>query len=69
MVNMTQEKGYPKTSLPSVQDYIDAFRPALENGMGILCHAPADFQITQITYHEMNPGIGLCFFNICSRFL
>ncbi len=35
--NMTQEKGYPKTSLPSVQDYIDAFRPALENGMGILC--------------------------------
>lgn len=34
---MTEEKGYPKTSLPSVQDYIDAFRPALEKGLDILC--------------------------------
>lgn len=34
---MTKEKGYPKTSLPSIQDYIDAFRPALEAGKDILC--------------------------------
>jgi len=34
---MTKEKGYPKTSLPSIQDYIDAFRPALEEGKDILC--------------------------------
>lgn len=34
---MTEEKGYPKTSLPSVQDYIDAFRPVLEEGRDILC--------------------------------
>lgn len=34
---MTEEKGYPKTSLPSIQDYIDAFRPALEAGKDILC--------------------------------
>ena len=34
---MTEEKGYPKTSLPSTQDYIDAFRPSLEAGKDILC--------------------------------
>lgn len=34
---MTEEKGYPKTSLPSVHDYIDAFRPALEDGKDIIC--------------------------------
>lgn len=34
---MTEEKGYPKTSLPSIQDYIDAFTPALEAGKDILC--------------------------------
>lgn len=34
---MTEEKGYPKTSLPSVQDYIDAFRPALLEGKDVLC--------------------------------
>lgn len=34
---MTEEKGYPKTSLPSVQDYIDAFRPVLEEGRDVLC--------------------------------
>ena len=28
---------FPKTSLPSVQDYIDAFTPCLENGLDILC--------------------------------
>lgn len=28
---------FPKTSLPSVQDYIDAFTPALESGKDILC--------------------------------
>lgn len=35
--SMTEEKSYPKTSLPSIQDYIDAFRPALEAGKDILC--------------------------------
>ena len=34
---MTEEKGYPKTSLPSIQDYIDAFRPALLSGKNVLC--------------------------------
>lgn len=34
---MTEEKGYPKTSLPSIQDYIDAFRPTLEAGKDVLC--------------------------------
>ena len=33
---MTEEKGYPKTSLPSIQDYMDAFRPALEAGKDIM---------------------------------
>ncbi len=28
---------FPKTSLPSVQDYIDAFTPSLEAGKDILC--------------------------------
>lgn len=28
---------YPKTSLPSVQDYIQAFTPALESQMDVLC--------------------------------
>lgn len=28
---------FPKTSLPSIQDYIDAFTPALENGKDIIC--------------------------------
>ncbi|MCI8341739.1 MAG: DegV family protein [Firmicutes bacterium] len=28
---------FPKTSLPSVQDYIDAFTPALESGADVLC--------------------------------
>lgn len=34
---MTEEKGYPKTSLPSVQDYMDAFLPALKAGKDIIC--------------------------------
>lgn len=34
---MTEEKGYPKTSLPSIQDYIDAFRPSLEAGKDVIC--------------------------------
>ncbi len=34
---MTAEKGYPKTSLPSIQDYIDAFLPALQAGKDIIC--------------------------------
>lgn len=32
-----ENKAYPKTSLPSVQDFIDAFRPALEAGKDIIC--------------------------------
>lgn len=34
---ITEEKCYPKTSLPSIQDYMDAFRPTLEEGKDILC--------------------------------
>ncbi|HAX34725.1 MAG TPA: DegV family protein, partial [Tyzzerella sp.] len=34
---MTEEKGYPKPSLPSIQDYMDAFRPDLEAGKDIIC--------------------------------
>ena len=34
---MTEEKGYPKTSLPSIQDYVDAFTPALEAGKDVIC--------------------------------
>ncbi len=34
---MTEQKGYPKTSLPSVQDFIDAFRPVLQEGKDIIC--------------------------------
>lgn len=35
--NITEERGYPKTSLPSVQDYIDAFLPTLKNGEDVIC--------------------------------
>lgn len=28
---------YPKTSMPSIQDYMDAFRPFAEQGMPVLC--------------------------------
>ena len=31
-------KCYPKTSMPSVQDYIEAFTPFLEQGKDILCY-------------------------------
>ncbi|NCC16119.1 MAG: DegV family protein [Clostridia bacterium] len=34
---MTEQKGYPKTSLPSVQDFIDAFRPVLQKGEDVIC--------------------------------
>lgn len=34
---MTLEKVYAKTSLPSVQDYIAMFKPALKDGNDILC--------------------------------
>ena len=35
--DMVENNGYPKTSLPSVQDYIDAFRPVLEQGKDVFC--------------------------------
>ena len=34
--NIIDDHGFPKTSLPSVQDYIDSFTPALENGKDII---------------------------------
>lgn len=34
--NMIDEEGFPTTSLPSVQDYVDAFTPVLEEGKNIL---------------------------------
>lgn len=36
------EKGFPKTSLPSTQDYMDAFTPFLEQGQDILCFTITD---------------------------
>ncbi len=35
--NMIQKNIFPKTSLPSVQDYIDFFTPVLESGKDIIC--------------------------------
>ena len=37
-----EENIFPKTSLPSVQDYINAFTPALEAGKDILCFTITD---------------------------
>lgn len=34
---LRRENLYPKTSLPPIQDYIDAFKPALNAGKDILC--------------------------------
>lgn len=35
---MVNNKGvYPKSSLPSVQDYVEAFEPVVREGMGIIC--------------------------------
>lgn len=35
---MVDKKGvYPKSSLPSVQDYVDAFEPLVKEGIGIIC--------------------------------
>lgn len=34
---IVDENIFPKTSLPSIQDYINAFTPALENGKDIIC--------------------------------
>ncbi len=34
---LIEEKCYPKTSLPAVQDYMDAFLPALKAGKDIIC--------------------------------
>ncbi|MEY8321035.1 DegV family protein [Lachnospiraceae bacterium 46-61] len=40
--NMIQKNVFPKTSLPSVQDYIDAFTPLLESGKDIICFTITD---------------------------
>lgn len=34
---MIDEDAFPKTSLPSIQDYIDVFKPCLEDGKDIIC--------------------------------
>lgn len=34
---MIDEGAYPKTSLPSVQDYMEAFTPVVETGKSIIC--------------------------------
>lgn len=34
---VTEPKLYPKTSLPSVQNYVDAFTPYVEEGKAIIC--------------------------------
>ena len=39
---LINKKLFPKTSLPSIQDYIDSFTPALESGTDILCFTITD---------------------------
>ncbi len=34
---ITSEHIFPKTSLPSIQEYIDAFEPALQSGKDVIC--------------------------------
>lgn len=34
---MIEENAYPKSSLPSVQDYMDAFKPFAEQNMPVIC--------------------------------
>ncbi|HEY9574191.1 MAG TPA: DegV family protein [Lachnospiraceae bacterium] len=34
---LTEKKVFPKTSLPSIQDYINNFEPHLQKGLDILC--------------------------------
>ena len=34
---MTNENAFPKSSLPSIQDYADAFMPSVEAGIPIIC--------------------------------
>lgn len=34
---IVSENIFPKTSLPSIQDYIDAFTPALQSGYDVIC--------------------------------
>lgn len=34
---VSDPKTYPKTSLPSVQNYVDAFMPHVEAGRGVIC--------------------------------
>ena len=34
--HLIEEKGFPKTSLPSVHDFVEAFTPALQAGKDIL---------------------------------
>ena len=40
--NIIENNIFPKTSLPSVQDYINAFTPSLEEGKDILCYTITD---------------------------
>ncbi len=40
--NIVEEHNFPKTSLPSVQDYADAFTPVLEKGQDIICFTITD---------------------------
>ena len=40
--NLIEKKLFPKTSLPSVQDYIDAFTPSLDKGKDIICFTITD---------------------------
>ena len=40
--NMIQQHIFPKTSLPSVHDYVNAFTPVLEEGKDIICFTITD---------------------------
>ena len=39
---MIEENIFPKTSLPPVQDYVDSFTPALQQGKDIICFTITD---------------------------
>lgn len=37
MIDKFKEGVFPKSSMPSVQDYVDVFLPAVEQGKGVIC--------------------------------
>ena len=51
---MTDENAFPKSSLPSIQDYVDAFMPSVEAGVPIIYAAVYQhFSQVHITQHVL----------------